>query len=210
MNIVLYAGDRKYHSVLEPISKQLKKHSDINFLYYYTNSTQLQFPQNNQHFEYDGQVVDEEDIHISQTLNLKIPFKPNVLIIARERWQPEQSIIHEFKTKWNCKICCVEVSSHLINNIENRLEMLSRNNHPQNMVDYFFEHSEWARQRRIDCLDKNFGKKSIVVGNTRTFKIKYDKEKIFNKYKIDPNKKQILFWGVINTTRNIAFDALKK
>ena len=155
-------------------------------------------------------MVDEEDIHISQTLNLKIPFKPDVLIIARERWQPEQSIIHEFKTKWNCKICCVEVSSHLINNIENRLEMLSRNNHPQNMVDYFFEHSEWARQRRIDCLDKNFGKKSIVVGNTRTFKIKYDKEKIFNKYKIDPNKKQILFWGVINTTRNIAFDALKK
>lgn len=229
MNIVLYAGDRKYHSVLEPIARELKnRHPNKtfrpihhtashlnyqkfhNFLYYYTNSTQLQFPQNNQHFEYDGQVVDEEDIHISQTLNLKIPFKPNVLIIARERWQPEQSIIHEFKTKWNCKICCVEVSSHLINNIENRLEMLSRNNHPQNMVDYFFEHSEWARQRRIDCLDKNFGKKSIVVGNTRTFKIKYDKEKIFNKYKIDPNKKQILFWGVINTTRNIAFDALKK
>ena len=28
MNIVLYAGDRKYHSVLEPISKELKRISE--------------------------------------------------------------------------------------------------------------------------------------------------------------------------------------
>lgn len=208
MNIVLYAGDRKYYSVLEPISNELKK-TKHNFLFYYTKSTQLLIPHPNheKYFEYDGQ-VNEENIHISETLRLQIPFKPDILIIARERWQPEQSIIYEFKTKWNCKICCVEVSSHLINNIENRLEMLSRNNYPQNMVDYFFEHSEWAKQRRVDCLDDNFKNKSIVVGNTRSFKtdnIDYLKDK----YKLDPNKQKILFWGVINTTRKTVLEALR-
>ena len=53
MNIVLYAGDRKYHSVLEPISKQLKKHPDINFLYYYTDNTQLLYPSYNTIFILD-------------------------------------------------------------------------------------------------------------------------------------------------------------
>ena len=86
--------------------------------------------------------------------------------------------------------------------------MLSRNNSPQNTVDYFFEHSEWAKQRRVDCLDKNFGKKSIVVGNTRSFKSD-DIENIKSKYDVDPNKEQILFWGVINTTRDTSFKALK-
>jgi hypothetical protein len=211
MNIVLYAGDRKYHSVLEPIAKELKN-TTHNFLYTFTTSTQLLYPTHPKHskqFIHDGQ-VDISSPHVDCiTLGIRIPFTPDVLIIARERWQPEQSIIEEFKTKWDCKVCCVEVSSHLLNNIENRLEMLSRTNPPQNQVDYFFEHSEWAKQRRIDCLDKDFGKKSIVVGNTRTFNINYNKETIYNKYKIDSDKKQILFWGVINTTRHTSLDALK-
>jgi len=209
MNIVIYAGDRKYYSVLEPISEELKNTSH-NFLFYYTKSTQLLYPSHPDHksyFEYDGQ-SNEEQSFISETLQLQLPFKPDVLILARERWQPEQSIIHEFKTKWGCKICCVEVSSHLTNNIENRLEMLSRTQYPQNLVDYFFEHSEWAKQRRIDCLDKSFESKTIVVGNTRNFNSK-ETEFIKEKYKIDPNKKQILFWGVINTTRKSSFEVLK-
>jgi hypothetical protein len=209
MNIVIYAGDRKYYSVLEPISKELKN-TNHSFLFYYTKSTQLLYPSHpdhKQYFEYDGQINEENPV-VSETLQLQIPFKPDVLILARERWQPEQSIIHEFKTKWGCKVCCVEVSSHLTNNIENRLEMLSRTQYPQNLVDYFFEHSEWAKQRRIDCLDKSYKDKTIVVGNTRNFKVT-EIESIKEKYKIDPSKKQILFWGVINTTRKTAFEALK-
>lgn len=211
MNIVLYAGDRKYHSVIKPIAEELKK-TKHNFLYLYTKSTQLLFPTHPQHqqfFEYDGQINENnKNIQISNTLHLQIPFKPDILLLARERWQPEQSIIEEFKTKWDCRVGCVEVSSHLVNNIENRLEMLSRNNPPQNQVDYFFEHSEWAKQRRIDCLDEKFASKSIVVGNTRNFKSD-NTEDIKLKYNINPDKKQILFWGVINTTRHIALDALK-
>lgn len=209
MNIVLYAGDRKYYSVLEPIAEELKSTTN-GFLFYYTKSTQLLYPNHTEHknyFNYDGQVNEEENV-ISDTLQIQLPFKPHVLIIARERWQPEQSIIHEFKTKWNCIICCVEVSSHLTNNIENRLEMLSRYNYPQNTVDYFFEHSEWAKDRRIDCLDSTFKDKIIVVGNTRNFKSN-NNEYLKEKYNIDPTKKQILFWGVINTTRKTSLDVLK-
>ena len=209
MNVVLYAGDRKYYSVLEPISEELKNTS-YNFLFYYTKQTQLLYPTHPNHksyFEYDGQ-VNEEMFYDSESLGIQLPFKPDVLILARERWQPEQSIIHEFKTKWNCIIYCVEVSSHLSNNIENRLEMLSRYNYPQNQVDYFFEHSNWAKQRRIDCLDKSFEDKIKVVGNTRNFKSN-EIEVLKQNYKIDSTKQQILFWGVINTTRKTVFEALK-
>jgi hypothetical protein len=209
MNIVLYAGDKKYHSVLEPIAEELKN-TNHTFLYTFTNSTQLLFPtQNPEQFFHDGQ-ISESTTHVDcETLGVRIPFKPDVLILARERWQPEQSIIHEFKAKWGCKICCVEVSSHLANNIENRLEMLSRTNYPQNKIDYFFEHSEWAKQRRIDCLDNSFKSKTIVVGNTRKFTSNSINEAIKTKYSIDPSKEQILFWGVINTTRPTALKALK-
>lgn len=209
MNIVIYAGDRKYYSVLQPIAEELKNTSHA-FLFYYTQSTQLLYPNHPDHkqlFEYDGQIQDETPV-ISETLQLQLPFVPDVLILARERWNPEQSIIHEFKSKWNCKICCVEVSSHLTNNIENRLEMLSRTQYPQNQVDYFFEHSQWAKQRRIDCLDASFESKTIVVGNTRNFK-STNPQRLKEKYSIDPNKQQILFWGVINTTRLVAFEALQ-
>jgi hypothetical protein len=192
MNIVIYAGDRKYYSVLEPISEELKN-TNHSFLFYYTKQTQLlhpTHPSHTPHFEYDGQ-LDEENPHISETLGIHIPFKPDILILARERWQPEQSIIQEFKTKWDCICCCVEVSSHLTNNIENRLEMLSRTQFPQNQIDYFFEHSEWAKQRRIDCLDKSYKNKTIVVGNTRNF-ISNDIKSLKEKYKIDSTKQQIL------------------
>ena len=61
MNVVLYAGDRKYYSVLEPISEELKNTS-YNFLFYYTKQTQLLYPTHPNHksyFEYDGQVNEE-------------------------------------------------------------------------------------------------------------------------------------------------------
>jgi len=209
MNVVLYAGDSKYYSVLEPIAKELSDTSH-NYLFYFTKSTQLLIPSITEHkdlFDYVGQSAIEE-YHVSDTLQIAIPFKPDVLLIARERWQPEQSIIHEFKNKWNCKVGCVEVSSHLMNNIENRLEMLSRYNYPQNQIDYFFEHSEWAKERRIDCLDESFREKIIVCGNTRTF-VDSNTQVLVDKYNIDFKKQRILFWGVINTTRNVSLRALK-
>ena len=51
MNIVLYAGDRKYYSVLEPIANELKN-TNHNFLFYYTKQTQLLYPTHQNHKSY--------------------------------------------------------------------------------------------------------------------------------------------------------------
>ena len=206
MNIVLYAGDNKYYKTLLPIAKEIKKR-DHNFLFLYSEKTQLQSPHQKGHFSYDGRWPDTGEYVESESLLLNIPFKPDLLIIARERWQPEQSIIFEFKSKFGAKVACVEVSSHLLNNIENRLEMLSRMTFPQNTIDYFFEHSEFAKERRIDCMDESFRDRIVVTGNPRFSDVELNLDNL-RKYDIDPNKKQILFWGIINTTRDTMFEAL--
>ena len=207
MNIVVYAGDNKYYKTLLPLVLEIKKRGH-NFLFLYSEETQLKYPEQKQYFSYDGSWSENSTPVVSNTLGLNLPFTPDVLILARERWQPEQSIIYEFKQKFGCKIGLVEVSSHLVNNIENRLEMISRMSSPQNMIDYFFEHSEFAKERRIDCMDESYRDKIVVVGNPRFSDIKLDSTNL-QKYNIDPSKKQILFWGVINTTRDTAFNALK-
>lgn len=207
MNIVVYAGDNKYYKTLLPVVLEIKKRGH-NFLFLYSEETYLKFPQQKEYFSYDGSWSEDSIPVGSSALGLTLPFTPDVLILARERWQPEQSIIHEFKEKFGCKIGLVEVSSHLVNNIENRLEMLSRMKYPQNLVDYFFEHSEFAKERRLDCMDESYRDKIVVVGNPRFSNIKLNSDNL-KKYNIDPSKKQILFWGVINTTRNTAFDALR-
>ena len=158
--------------------------------------------------------VDFENGVYLQSLNLRIPFEPDVVILARERWMPEQFIIHECKKRFNSKVYVVEVSSHLINNIENRFEMFSREREglPQKLVDGYFEHSEFARQRRTDCLYPEWSKKSIVVGNPRYDKLSQiiTKEDCLKKYNIEKNKKCILFWGVINTTREMVLKLLSE
>lgn len=206
MNIVIYAGDNKYYKTLLPVVKEIKRR-DHTYLFLYCKDTSLRFPQQKDRFAYDGNFPDQGENVISETLGLRIPFKPDLLLLARERWQPEQSIIHEFKTKFSAKIGLVEVSSHLVNNIENRLEMLSRMQPPQNMIDYYFEHSEFAKDRRIDCMDENYRDKIKVVGNPRFTDIKLTEG--LGKYHIDSSKEHILFWGVINTTRDTALKALK-
>jgi hypothetical protein len=207
MNVLLYAGDNKYYKTLLPIAIELRNRG-INFIFMFTEETQLKFPHEKDFFYFDGDYDENSTGVTSETLGVQLPFNPDVLIIARERWQPEQSIIHEFKEKFKAKICCVEVSSHLINNIENRLEMLSRTQYPQNLVDYFFEHSSFAKERRIDCMDESYRSKCIVVGNPRFSEINRVCKDISSKYFFDNTKEKILFWGVINTTRDTAMTAL--
>ena len=92
----------------------------------FSEETQLKFPHQKEYFFVDGDYDGSKSFGVSETLGIDLPFHPDALIIARERWQPEQSIIREFKEKFNSKVFCVEVSTHILNNIENRLEMLSR------------------------------------------------------------------------------------
>ena len=207
MNVVIYAGDNKYFKTLLPIALELRKRG-IQFLFMFSEETQLKFPHQKEYFFVDGDYDESKSVGVSETLGIDLPFHPDALIIARERWQPEQSIIREFKEKFNSKVFCVEVSTHILNNIENRLEMLSRMQYPQNLVDYFFEHSSYAKERRIDCMDESYRDKCIVVGNPRFSLPNSHTKDISSKYHIDKSKKQILFWGVINTTRDTAIKAL--
>lgn len=212
MKTLIYAGDYKYYTCLLPTVKELKKRNHP-YIFLFNLDTQVKYPTHPEHrkfFNYSTNFESQDSTYI-KTLGIEIPFIPDNLIVARERWQPEQNIIQEFKERFNTTVYCVEVSSHLINNIECRLEMLSRTRYPQNKVDYYLEHSLFASERRTDCLDKDFKKKSIVVGNCRFGNPdEITTEECKKKYNIDPNKKQILFWGVINTTRDIAFKALKQ
>lgn len=213
MNTLIYAGDYKYYTCLLPIAKELKKRGN-SYYFVFNLDTQVKYltvPQHRGYFNVSTNVSEDTNKKVyMKTLGLELPFTPDNLIVARERWQPEQGIIQEAKERWDTTIYCVEVSSHLINNIECRLEMLSRTRYPQSKVDYYLEHSSFASSRRVDCLDEDFKKKSIVVGNCRFGNPdEINTERCITKYNIDPNKKQILFWGVINTTRNTAFKALK-
>jgi len=210
MNIVAFASDNKGVSILRNVCNEIKNRKH-NYFFLFSDENQLQYPhQGLSKFYYESNCNFDNPVE-SRTLNCHLPFKPDVLLIQRERWQPEQSIIHEFKQIYKSKVYVVEVSSHITNNIENRLEMISRATYPQSQVDGFFEHSEFAKQRRIDCLYPEWGEKSIVVGNPRFDLLEdIDEERCIKKYNIDKTKKQILFWGVQNTTRKKALELLQE
>jgi len=214
MNIFYFASsNRSYTSLVNVYKESVKRNIPSLFLY----SREAQVQQLGVGYNASSNIPDvdftDKNGFWVEGLNFYLPFKPDVVVLARERWQPEQGLIWYFKQN-NIKVYVVEVSSHLVNNIENRIEMLSREREgwPQSFVDGYFEHSEFAKKRRIECLYPEWSDKSIVVGNPRYDKLvqTISKEDCIKKYKIDENKNQILFWGVINTTRKKVLDSLKK
>jgi len=215
MNILFFASSNRSYTPLHNVYLEACK-ENINSFFLYTKESDVVYPTTNLNkYNYDTNLdYNFEGGYIIESLGgLNIPFKPDVLLISRERWQPEQHIIHELKQKYNTKIYVIETSTHLINSIENRIEMVSRAyRYPQSeCIDGFFEHSEFAKQRRIDCLDPQWGNKSIVVGNPRFDKLHNINEvECIKKYNIDISKPSILFWGIINTTRKESFKILQK
>ena len=204
MNIMFFSSNNRSYTPLQNVYIESCKRN-INSFFLYSNSNEAEG--NISKYNYDTNVNHDfsKGYNINTFNGLSIPFKPDVLLISRERWQPEQALIHELKSKFNTKIYVIETSTHLLNHIENRIEMVSRAyNYPQSeCVDGYFEHSEFAKQRRIDCLNSKWGNKSIVVGNPRFDKLHHiDEKTCIKKYNIDINKPSILFWGIINTTRN--------
>ena len=211
MNVLIFASSYRSYTALQNVYTELVRKGVPTF-FLYSTETDVNHPMMNMgDFNYDTNVdTDFSSGHFMRSVGLNVPFKPDVVLLARERWQPEQSIILESKSIGS-KVYVVEVSSHIINNIENRLEMLSRDSvMPQSLVDGYFEHSEFARQRRSDCLYPEWINKSMVVGNPRFDLLRdIDEERCIKKYNIDKNKKQILFWGIINTSRNKSFEFLR-
>lgn len=209
MNIVIFASDSKGTASVINVVRELKN-TDHNYFFLYSQETQLQYPTINlDKFNYDSNITEDNWNGIfSESLNIPLPFKPDILLIQRDCWHPEQSIIYEFKNKWNCKIAMVEVNTHLNNNPETILEMFSRTKYPQNQIDLYFEQSEFTKQERGKSgFDIS---KSIVTGNPKFDNLlEIETEYCYEKYQINKNKIQILFYSLINVSRNEMFECLE-
>jgi len=209
MNIVIFASDSKGVASVKNVVRELSN-TNHNYFFLYSEETQLQYPSVSlDNFTYDSNIapIDWQSVW-SDSLRVSLPFTPDILLIQRDCWQPEQSIIDEFKVKWNCKVAMVEVNTHLVNNPETILEMHSRTKYPQNQIDLYFEQSEFTKtERGKSGFDIS---KSVVTGNPKFDDLMEVKtEHTFHKYKLDTQKTQILFYSIINVSRNEMFECLK-
>jgi|TARA_R110001592_G_scaffold20933_2_gene84949 hypothetical protein len=212
-NVVIFASDAKHASYLNSIINKGWNDPTLNIFYMICNDTLIRDPRLQFSAYYTNHNIKDKNkiiSHLSNTLNINLPFKPDWLILSRERWYPEENIILEFKQKWNTKVALVEPNSAFINSINQFLESESKNRFVKN-IDVWFDHSKFIQtQRKL----LNFKGNSVVVGNP-----KYDQNLDVNKqdldtlkkhYNIDPNKKQVIFYTFINKFRYKLFDEFKK
>jgi hypothetical protein len=104
MKILLFTSDkRSFNYLINIYSELVKRGHEVFFLY--TESETTKYPSINlDHFNYDCNIDFNPNSGVfSKSLNTFIPFIPDYLILSRERWQPEQSIIQEFKEGFNSK-----------------------------------------------------------------------------------------------------------
>lgn len=204
INLVIFASDAKGTSSLNSIVNEASNRG-INLFVMICQDTQLRYPTlNKERFEILTNVKDSKKTW-SRTLNTFLPFKPDWLILQRERWEPETSIILEFKQHFGCKIGVVEQNAAFLNTVESYLENKSKNNLVP-FIDVFFDHSKFIQQQRKLL---NFKGKSIVVGNPK-YDINLDVslpqlENLKEKYKVDPKKQQVLFFTLTNSSREELF-----
>jgi hypothetical protein len=208
MNLVVFASDAKHASYLNSIITEAWDR--VNVFYMICDNTQLKNPISHpKSFHINHNISDPKSIWCN-SLNCNLPFKPDWLIISRERWDPESRIINEFQNVFQSKIGLVEPNSAFINSVNQFLESESKNRFA-NVIDVFFDHSNFIKKQR-----KTLGFKGNieVVGNpkhdinlnTSEDEIKYLK----SYYKIDPNKKKVLFFTLQNKYRYKLFEQFKK
>ena len=200
-NYFIFASDKRAYLDTINVVKELKK-KGLNYFYLFSEESSTQFPQQNlSKFSYDTNVDIKTNIHYN-SINCSLPFKPDIIILTRESWQPQQSIIHEFKTKGSI-ISCIENANWVIGTIKSRLEMISRFRYPTNCIDIFFENAQWSLDTKKIC--GWYGFKSVVVGNPKYDNItqtsssennvlvfgSMEKEAKLEVYKILDNLKQI-------------------
>ena len=214
MNILLYASDKKYVNYLNNVHNELVKRSHNSF-FFYTESEITTTDLSKYSYDYKEEVDLSKGILSKSLFNIHLPFVPDILFLARERWEPEQSIIKEFKEIFNTKIVLLELNSNLWGAYEGVLEMHSRNQYPQNMCDIYLDHSDFVLQTRIDLGFKNYDK-SIIVGNPKydnlmNFKPTKESTLLFNKkYNLNPNKEKILWFANINLAGDECIELLIK
>lgn len=204
MNLVIFACEAKGLSSLNSIINEATKR-EINLFVMVCQDTQLRFPiQNKDRFEILTNCENQNPVY-SQTLGVTLPFKPDWLLVARERWEPETSIILEFKQNFGCKVGLVEPNSWILGNAEVVLEIQSRNRF-KNIIDVFFNHSSHSEN-----LQKTLGFEGniVLVGNPK-YDINLDlngndAQNIKSYYNVDPNRKKVLLFSLVNTNRKKLF-----
>ena len=161
--LIISTDDRSYLD-LKNLSIELRSRN-LPYFFLYSNTSHRVSPQTNlEDFFHDTNIEFKEKTYFSKTLGMHLPFKPNVLLITNENWEPEKTILWEFK-QWGCFIGCVENASRIYVNPKSSLELECRKAFPTNCIDVFFDHSEWAKESKV--LSGWFPSKSIVTGNPR-------------------------------------------
>ena len=200
MNVVIFASDAKGMSSLNSTLNELVNRGH-NVFAAICKDTQLKYPKvHRDRYEYLTNVEGSEDVY-STSLGVNLPFKPDWLIVNRERWNPETEIIVEFKNKFGAKIGLIEPNAAMINGVEGFMESHSKNRFVP-FIDVFFDHSEFIKnQRKV----MGFGGNSVVVGNP-----KYDMNlsvsdktitSLKNAYGVDETKTQVLLFSLVNSSR---------
>tara|TARA_Y100001938_G_scaffold150707_1_gene242961 strand:+ start:1877 stop:3007 length:1131 start_codon:yes stop_codon:yes gene_type:complete len=206
MKIGIFASDAKGLSILNSLINELHE-NNIDYFAMICQNTQL--ARVREDYSHLTNVETSEEIW-SDTLLINIPFKPDWLVVQRERWKPETGIIQEFKNKFNSKIALVEQNAQMLNSVETILETYSRNRFVP-YIDVFFDHSKWiSEQRKLVGFKGN----SFVVGNPK-YDINLDVSDLHIKtmkeyYGVDDNKKQVLLFSLINTARENLFNEFEK
>ena len=213
MNILLFASDEKYFNYLVNIHKELvtRKH---NSLFIYTKNQLTCFDVSKYAYDYKEEIDLSKGYKSNSLFGLHLPFKPDIVILARERWQPEQNIIKEFKEVFNSKVALLEINSNFMLVIEEILEMHSRNQYPQNMCDIYLDHSNFVLDNKIKSTFAN-GDKSIITGNPKydnlnQYKLTPEINNYLNKkYQFDPDKEKILWFSNQQSTRDKCLETLE-
>ena len=168
----IFASDYRSYQDLYNVALEIKSRNLPYFFLYSTSSGRVDLKLDLSVFSYDTNIEFNDTFYEYKSLGFGIPFKPEVVIITNENWNPEKEILLEFKTK-GAVISCVENSSWLYNNIKTKLELKSRQTFPSNCIDIFFEHSTWCRETKKLAGWPDF--KSVVVGNPKYDAIKISK-----------------------------------
>lgn len=163
-NILMFAScERSFNEQKNVYDSLSKKNCKVIFIY--TNQIDTQFPTQDSIHNFSMSCnfeVNEADFKYSfDSIGTRIPFIPDVVIISRESWFPETSVIDEFKRAGSI-ITCIENSTWIPNTLKCRLEILSRFRYPTNAIDIFFEHSKWSLDSKK--LSGWIDNKSVIVG----------------------------------------------
>ena len=163
-SVFVLATDLRSFLDLKNVVAELRRR-EIPYFFLYSLETQRTSPVLNLNaFRYDSNVEFSEQQFNYRTLGFGLPFRPDIVVLTNENWEPEKTILWEFK-QTGALIACVENSSWLYNNIKTKLELASRKTFPSNCIDVFFDHSDWCKETKH--LAGWHAIKSIVTGNPR-------------------------------------------